>query len=940
MVSGGRTESGIDNDWRPTAYAISFERFSHPKAGGRGSLVASHPTAPFGARFPEGASPSDALMQRIGFAYLSALNEWLKDFGHPKGLDLPAGWLEALDPETPGRYFRWLMIEPPFPACPEGQDFYSTLSSYRLLRTTSQAKRETHADTTIVLVAAEVLLEDGRERAIGSDFGLRVMMHLLPGDDDQQPGRASVVGMTAHLPYEPYKTLAELEQALGPEELKSIVARYREFLDEKVLASVDPRIAAQHQLGSGLVYSGLRFLKSTRTGGEEPPIQLDVSGTGLGALSSDQAVTSYGFLTRVAYSLNGGSQDWVTRPIARYPLITDAEPAGSARIFEQDPPSWRDLDNLAAPTAPYDWRARRPTRGEDRLDGFRRLVGIGAQELVPLETEDFVVRNCPRFVHDDPDNEDPKEVRLPSDVWPPVRADDHSAISAFWTCSEVYETMRALGLDPAAYFQATQRKIHVFYRSGISPGRGKSGQTINARVKIVKEGEGFQPGDLPKIEIHLALANLSHRARWVPGDLAPTWAEPLGIATSERWLWHEFGHVMIAARLEKLEFEFAHSVGDGLAAVWADPFSRLADPRGVPSVFRGITFPWVYLNRRHDRCVLKGWSWGGTFQRPVINAPERNRRGFKGYLSEQILSSTLFRLYRILGGDTLDVVDSGPDYDTRQTASLATLFLILRGIETFAQSPTRAEELEAALIDADSGLSTPLALSLRSGTLHEWQGGLAHKAVRWAFEAQGMHAPDAQVIHNAPGAPPAVDVYIEDKRPLLELADRRRVRHGPGGYVPVSLDWAGEPLWQGYDPGGPLDSFAVTVRNRGDQDAMQVSARAWFGWAKGDPSTGGWDRAAVIDWLPAISLQPASQSVPAGGEASFSAPGSPSAPPPAGSTKLILLIEATCPDDRANSDPAAGLPCAVPTSPPVTPRALTDLVANDNNLGLWMTDAP
>ena len=44
--------------------------------------------------------------------------------------------------------------------------------------------------------------------------------------------------------------------------------------------------------------------------------------------------------------------------------------------------------------------------------------------------------------------------------------------------------MRAFGIKPHQYFRAVKRRIDVYYRSGISPGPGKDGQTINARVKI------------------------------------------------------------------------------------------------------------------------------------------------------------------------------------------------------------------------------------------------------------------------------------------------------------------------------------------------------------------------------------------------------------------------------------------------------------------------
>ena len=525
--------------------------------------------------------------------------------------------------------------------------------------------------------------------------------------------------------------------------------------------------------------------------------------------------------------------------------------------------------------------------------------------------------------------------------------------------------MRGFGIDPVDYFRATLQPLEVFYRSGVIPGPGKNGETINARVMLRPEDRGaaeppdFLNGERYPVSMHLALANFSHRARWVPEDPKPTWAEPLGIATSERWMWHEFGHVLIAGRLGQLEFPFVHSVGDALAAIAADPFSRLADPRksNDPSCeqaarhdrfenFRGYTFPFVFITRRHDRCVLNGWSWGGTFHRSVVEAPEYARDQLKGYISEQILSSTLFRLYRILGGDTVDVEHGGPDYPTRFTASDVTIFLIMQGIRTFGIMPALAEDLEIALIAADT--SPTSSFVARTGleeapgipANHDWKGGQAHKAIRWAFEAQGMHQADPDDIVNKPGKPPEVDIYIADNRPTVEKTEGGNVQHGPGGYVSVSLDWKGKPdigeppLWHA----GPLlvGTVTIPVQNRGSEEATDVTARAWYGLVDGEPTTRGWDRTSTIAWHGPFAVTPASQTIAVDGQADFTFSDAPPEDPAA--SHLILLVEATCPDDRANSDPVADRPCAIdpPVQPPAMPRQVADLVATDNNLGIWM----
>jgi len=335
---------------------------------------------------------------------------------------------------------------------------------------------------------------------------------------------------------------------------------------------------------------------------------------------------------------------------------------------------------------------------------------------------------------------------------------------------------------------------------------------------------------------------------------------------------------------------------------------------------RGYTFPWVFAARRHDRCVRKGWSWSGSFQRPVTEAPEVELANYKSYLSEQILSTTLFRLYRCLGGDTLTDDRQLPDVMRRRAASHVVLYLAMRAIESFGHVPLRAEELEAAMIDADVGLTTPLRDPMKPSR-KLWVGGRAHKVVRWAFEAQGMHPPPTSAIHDAPGAPPPVDIYVSDRRSKempIELGD-------PGGYRPVSLDWSAKASW--YADG---DKPRIGIGNRGNQPATDIRVRFWRGILAATPPSSD-DR--VIRWVEEKMQQ---QGEPlTGGETRTLA--LPFAFPPEAAGEDIVLIELSCADDRANTDPLARLPTAVARMAdlPTDPRELADLVATDNNLGLW-----
>lgn len=963
----GPGEIAFEPTWSPSRHALAFDRFDHPSDGGRGSIVVSHPGDPFTGTIDPDVTDLEEKLRRVAHAYLVALNKRLLDFGRDEGLGLPDGWLEALDPNRLSLgLFGWLPIDPPFSNPGELDELGLQLSSHRLLRKRQvaiEAKGDkgsnTGEDTSVVLVGAETVPSSTGPRPINSDFGLQVFIHFR--DDDMR--RFAITSMTANLPYGRYSTWLGLVCGAGSAAFnatQSLFSMMRtatkkfgqsptkhvpegedtpseapvfEFLGA-VIGGQSEKIAALYQLEPEVSYDRLRLIRLDVAGNDEGIFEFEVSGKGIGAERRDIFKTPYRFAVTITIDLLAKAITPIVKPVLKSVLVTNAA------VFEQDPPSSRDLERLHAELDRYDWSARRPTRSEEELDAFRRRGVVGDAGTLQLETEDFAVRNCPDFARADPDDHNTKEVELQPGVWPPVRADDHSAISAFYNCRSVFVLMRGFGIDPAPYFIATVRPFDVFYRSGIRPGPGKSGQTINARVSLEpNEPPASIDGAPCHMQMHMALANFSHRARRVPDNQAPTWAEPLGIATSERWIWHEFGHVFIAGRFGQLELPFVHSAGDALAAVAADPLSRLAEPRDRFENFRGYTYPFVFLTRRHDRSVCKGWSWGGTFHRSIIESPDISRSELKGYISEQILSSTLFRLYRILGGDTVDVEDGGPDYGTRLTASDVTLFFIIRGIELFGLLPARAEELENTLIQADLSLTSPLLTRLQHDQqppAYSWQGGLAHKVVRWAFEAQGMHLPGPNHIRNAPGDPPPVDIYIQDGRPIEEPTEGGIVRHGSGGYVPVSLDWAGLPRW--HAGALPDVDFIVSVKNRGRMDATQVSARAWFGLIEGTSETRGWDRTAVIDWSPPFDLTPAYLTIGTndGDEGELSVAGAQPHGPNA--THIVLLVEVTCPDDRANSDPDAALPCAVSVAgaPPAMPRQVADLVANDNNLGLWM----
>ena len=93
---------------------------------------------------------------------------------------------------------------------------------------------------------------------------------------------------------------------------------------------------------------------------------------------------------------------------------------------------------------------------------------------------------CPGFVLEDRGATpgDPKVVPLPDTDAPRIRSNDFAAISAYQNVKRFFQRLEAYGLGGRRYFQVAKLPLKLFYRSGIQPGPGKDGQTVNARVRV------------------------------------------------------------------------------------------------------------------------------------------------------------------------------------------------------------------------------------------------------------------------------------------------------------------------------------------------------------------------------------------------------------------------------------------------------------------------
>jgi hypothetical protein len=303
-----------------------------------------------------------------------------------------------------------------------------------------------------------------------------------------------------------------------------------------------------------------------------------------------------------------------------------------------------------------------------------------------------------------------------------------AAFSAFYHCERILQLMMEMGFDLKAYFKKTGLPIII------DPHASKE---INA-VAHGKTGGGLD---------YLAFGTAD-------GDT-------LGICVDPRVILHELGHAILQEHIGSSELGFAHSPGDSLAAILQDPFSKLTGDD------RYITFPFMKtapkFDRNHKRDVAKGWGWFGA-------------NWDSNYNGEQVLSSTLFKLYQAVGGDS-------PDMEERLFASKYVAYLIFKSVAMLG-TPTPHPEIFADILKEVDAITI-------NSIGHP--GGALGKVIRWSFEQQGLYSNRRPVI--GPGKPPEFDICIDDGR--------------KGGYLPYGSDFNSTPgVW-----------------NRHYQDGLEINER-------------------------------------------------------------------------------------------------------------------
>jgi hypothetical protein len=342
-----------------------------------------------------------------------------------------------------------------------------------------------------------------------------------------------------------------------------------------------------------------------------------------------------------------------------------------------------------------------------------------------------------------------------------ARTNNFAAVNAYYLCDRFFRLVEDLGFPLATYFDGTTFPVPVDHR-----GRFGTLNGIERNASCSGDGDG-----IANVDFELA-------------DLTDT-TNPLGIAADWRVVLHELGgHGILYDHVNSANMGFSHSAGDSFAVILNDPSTLAAD--------RFESFPWVsFIGRRHDRGVGAGWGWGGA-----------NDVG--GYSSEQILATTMFRVYRSIGGDSADL-------GRREFAARCMAYLMLRAVGTLTptSNPSSPAQFLAALLTADAGNWTSEGVF----------GGAYGKVLTWAFEKQNLNA----------GAVPSVDVYVDDGRA------------GEYGYLPVH--WATTTIWNrrsadgmpGHEEpalldaaGMPATNYAyVKIKNRGSSIATGVVVKGY-----------------------------------------------------------------------------------------------------------------
>jgi hypothetical protein len=904
-------DHGMFADPDPLGPAVHVERLLDEDGHGRVAML-RHPDAPFVRVLPDA---TDIALEELHAALRGIANEYVAHMQPAAGL--PPELLQTLQ-NNPGDGFGWHDIT----------WGHASIATDPRLSFWVAPDGDSRAGLTVVLLAGNRRGQDHSLRSEGGSVGLRVVMHVrVPEEDGRCTVRVTSMSLSG---------------------LKYARAGGRASVSSQEIAAAIPSMAKT---------LGLDVARTKVVG-----VVVDQDGAaqllGTGVRGSDDAERVFSWATDLAPAASTDAHTWTCNRGAPQSSCLDGPEGGPGfRPRGADADATADAAALAAVQHWLLGQHREPAPSNNRRVGSGR-AGRAARSApsAPLralklswpdkhpqfEVVRSPLRQQPRLPakavqsrtrSSTPRKSEPQSQPQAQASHEPDRVQEIPAtptaapalgirpsLQACLRAIELIDRLTACGVAPAHYFKFARLPLRV--RPSASFRFRPDGLTVNAMVQPDGVGlgidEAFEASKLPRLEVLFGVASTSRRMLLVNEAGRPRSEYP-SLAHDVRWAWHEFGHVLLFASTGEIEFRFAHSAGDALAAILADDLTGPVDAPG-----RFSTFPVQRLPRRHDRPAHLGWCWCGRRNGLRGTATAGPPRLFGGYFEEQLLSSSLFRLYRAIGGDSA--------YEfTRKRAAEYVAYLILRAIALLgpaATVPARSvDHFVSALIDADIGtirwrFSPFVGGDGTAARTFERIGSTVHKVIRWAFEQQGLYATDDpnRSVEGA-GQPPAVDIYI-----------RGQGARALGGYHPVSADdsavGGGTPDWHASSEGLWKSSngqrLCVRIDNRGRHSAMDVEVRAWLCVDDG-AGPGRWEPLAPD----AAITAPIG---PDGGTTTFCFACRPQA------SAHHVLVAVTCPGDRDNLDLRSGLPCAkVP--PPLPGPSLTDLVLCDNNLALGRFDA-
>ena len=383
-----------------------------------------------------------------------------------------------------------------------------------------------------------------------------------------------------------------------------------------------------------------------------------------------------------------------------------------------------------------------PLRDDVVLEGLDPPAG-GTQSL----TGEFVT-----VVHVDPPNIAPPTMPAGTDFDFDARSDGFSAVNAYYQHDRFFRLVEDLGFPIDSYFDGTSFPMRVDHR-------GIGG---NNNAHCAGDGDG-----------------IDHTCYGLIDDSD---GNPMGNACEWSVVLHEVaGHGILNDHVNNGTLGFSHSAGDSFAIILNDFASAWHDGGAID---RFIRSPFRMNLRRSDRDPAAGWGWGGV-------------QDDGSYGSEQILSTTMFRIYRGIGGDS-------DDFTRREFSANIMAYLMFRAVGTLtpATNPGLPDGFRDAMLTADAGDWTTRGIS----------GDAYSKVIEWSFQQQGLDG----------GDPPPVDVYIDDGRggEYEYLADPRA----------TTTIWNRHAADNGTTHQDPVigTNFAyVRIRNRGTSVADRVNVRGF-----------------------------------------------------------------------------------------------------------------